>query len=717
MRAPSETTGEWGEFYDTTVKPGDKTFANSEDVKKGKIFYANGGSYKTGSLEWTNYSDDPQDYQIEVSGIPPIRTTLYTKNKFLTDDLTISTYDASSDYYCVQFLNDSNIYAWQCVLPNGYASEPQAPTKANKIFIGWVDGDDDLVQFPLRVTSNIELHASWMKTPDAQNSDYYIGFSGLADTNANNPTSIERTGAARYIKPFTTTTSGRLVTMHNDMDSLFPFNEMSKVEDGQGSFISIPKMYIKWETVSRNGQEVIDGIKIFKQSDNSGTSPTFETPFLPDCFLKASGIGENTRVLIGVYGASYDNEGTTAELMSSRTGRERKVSTTRGSFRDICRRTNPHTASGSYTYQNWDLSIRTLFNFLCILYTGMPNYRAVIFPGRTGGGAEGVTAPATTGTCDGLENPNNGNLPASGWNLYTNSVKILGVEDPYGNCWEWIDGVNFNISPDIKYGGVQTTPNEFSDVSNSLFSNENGITRPGDNNFVRYLRTEGVIALTDNDSVYYVDSNGDPTVQRAEWYNPEDGRAVKLGDYNGDGKVTSNDAVYLLRHVLFPEQYPIIDYDRFSESYGLSVSGTRCLQLADFNHDGAVTTDDAVYLLRYTLFPERFPLQAYTSDSCPGHSPYQPYIYGYCTSASVSMDYRSYVFPCDTTENNKKPSVGSYNETSDQTGAGSTLAMGGAWTNFTNAAQIDAGLWTSMTSKIPSFAANYIGARLCARPK
>ena len=61
------------------------------------------------------------------------------------------------------------------------------------------------------------------------------------------------------------------------------------------------------------------------------------------------------------------------------------------------------------------------------------------------------------------------------------------------------------------------------------------------------------------------------------------------GDYDGNGKVDSDDAVYLLRHTLFPEMYPV-DGD------------------ADVDRSGQVNSDDAVYLLRHTLFPELYPL-------------------------------------------------------------------------------------------------------------
>ena len=60
-------------------------------------------------------------------------------------------------------------------------------------------------------------------------------------------------------------------------------------------------------------------------------------------------------------------------------------------------------------------------------------------------------------------------------------------------------------------------------------------------------------------------------------------------DYTADGQITDADAIYLLRYTLFPEDYPI--------------AGN-----GDVNNDGSVTDADAVYLLRYTLFPEDYPL-------------------------------------------------------------------------------------------------------------
>lgn len=62
------------------------------------------------------------------------------------------------------------------------------------------------------------------------------------------------------------------------------------------------------------------------------------------------------------------------------------------------------------------------------------------------------------------------------------------------------------------------------------------------------------------------------------------------GDHNGDGKVTFNDAAYLLYHTLFGE-----------DNYPISLE-------ADYDGDGVVTDADAVYLMYHTLAPDDYPL-------------------------------------------------------------------------------------------------------------
>ena len=66
--------------------------------------------------------------------------------------------------------------------------------------------------------------------------------------------------------------------------------------------------------------------------------------------------------------------------------------------------------------------------------------------------------------------------------------------------------------------------------------------------------------------------------------------SVLRGDCNGDGSLTSADAVQLLRSTLLPEQYASADPD------------------TDYNGDGEFNSGDAVYLLRHVMMPELYPL-------------------------------------------------------------------------------------------------------------
>ena len=61
------------------------------------------------------------------------------------------------------------------------------------------------------------------------------------------------------------------------------------------------------------------------------------------------------------------------------------------------------------------------------------------------------------------------------------------------------------------------------------------------------------------------------------------------GDMDDNFVLNEDDAIYLLRHVIFPDKYPV--------------------EKADVNGDKKINEDDAIYLLRHVIFPDKYPLK------------------------------------------------------------------------------------------------------------
>ena len=65
------------------------------------------------------------------------------------------------------------------------------------------------------------------------------------------------------------------------------------------------------------------------------------------------------------------------------------------------------------------------------------------------------------------------------------------------------------------------------------------------------------------------------------------------GEIDGNGIIDSDDAIYILRNTLFASLYPVVVED-------------------DVDGNGKYDSDDAIHLLRYTLFPSMYPLISHT---------------------------------------------------------------------------------------------------------
>ena len=120
-------------------------------------------------------------------------------------------------------------------------------------------------------------------------------------------------------------------------------------------------------------------------------------------------------------------------------------------------------------YQQLDFAQYTLYNLMCMMFYGTPNIQKV-YGGRTG--QVGFWSDASvTGTCDGVTGMN-------GWHASTNCVKMLGIENPYGNIMKWCDGANF--SNDTIY--AQRYPQNYGSNGNAM-----GFNRPS-RGYIKFLK-------------------------------------------------------------------------------------------------------------------------------------------------------------------------------------------------------------------------------------
>lgn len=195
--------------------------------------------------------------------------------------------------------------------------------------------------------------------------------------------------------------------VRNDFDNLPIFKEMKRVTDDYGNvFVRIPKFYIrKTSTAGKLSVQV--------------SKAEIQGSYLPQCFWDFDKNKELPYVDVGAYIASMDGN-----RLASKSGKQPMVSNTISTFRQYAR----NNGAG---YQQLD--IHTVDMLQALFYVEFATLDSQsIHPGYTG-----ASAAATTGGTDGVV-ASSGAMGTSSINQF----KYRGIEDLWGNVWQWVDGVN-----------------------------------------------------------------------------------------------------------------------------------------------------------------------------------------------------------------------------------------------------------------------------------
>lgn len=355
--------------------------------------------------------------------------------------------------YTVQFMVEGSLYSSVSITAGSVVSRPTSPTVASKYFIGWYNAETDgtEITFPYTPTSNVTLYAHF--TPSI-----VVGVTGLTKSNGD----LTLTDSISNIETYTTVRNGDFTSVVNPLSGYFPFNQIEEFTDNEGNvFVKFPKIYMKWEKDS-NGN--LSGYKF----SNSKVDDDY---FISDAYLNPSDTTGNTYCDYFALG-KYEMSGSSSKGFS-KSGASCLVNITRADAREASSAYG--RASNLYNgYQQLDLAQFVMYNLLCMMFYRTANIQTV-YGGRTSTVTSWSNA-SVTGTCDGITGMN-------GWNTSTDCVKMLGIENPYGNVNKWVDGVWFGGATIY----VHRFPQQYTDGESNAETLQ--FSRPKSNGYVKYLKS------------------------------------------------------------------------------------------------------------------------------------------------------------------------------------------------------------------------------------
>ena len=424
--------------------------------------------------------------------------------------------------YTVTFVANGSNFEVCSVVAGKSVARPNTPTSDGQFFNGWYTDatGGTQVTFPYTPTQDTTLYARF--------SDLIIvGVTGLT----NEAGILTFTDSIAGVGTYTTSKEGNYVSVTNPLSDYFPFNQISEFTDEEGNvFVKYPQLWMKWE-LDTNGN--INGYKF--SNGNAG-----EGYFIPDAFLDPSNISVDEYLPYFALG-KYEMSGSSTKGFS-KSGQTCLANVPIGSTRGAARAYG--NAANLYKgYQQLDFAQLTLYNLMCMMFYGTSNIQKV-YGGRTGKGTvTSWSGASVTGTCDGVTGMN-------GWNVSTDCVKMLGIENPYGNIHKWCDGVNF--SSETIY--AQRYPQNYGSNGNAM-----GFNRPSTDGYIKFFKN----GKSDKTRSYmYISETGGSASRYCgdwSWYNSS-GTMLRTGGIWNSG---SSAGLWFL------------DGAPNNETYGSSIVGAR----------------------------------------------------------------------------------------------------------------------------------------------
>ena len=357
--------------------------------------------------------------------------------------------------YTVTFVANGSNFEVCSVVAGKSVARPNTPTSEGQFFNGWytdVTGGTE-VTFPYTPTQDTTLYARF--------SDLIIvGVTGLTNERG----ILTFTDGIAGVGTYTISQEGDYVSVTNPLSDYFPFNQISEFTDEEGNvFVKYPQLWMKWE-LDANGN--INGYKF--SNGNAG-----EGYFIPDAFLDPKDTVNDTYLPYFALG-KYEMSGSSAKGFS-KSGQTCLVGVTIDDARGAARAYG-NAASLYKGYQQLDLAQLTLYNLMCMMFYGTSNIQKVC-GGRTGNGTgTSWSGASVTGTCDSV-------LGMNGWNVSNDCVKMLGIENPYGNITKWCDGVVCSGGFTNSTTYVQRYPQNYGSNGNDM-----GFNRPSAEGFIKFFK-------------------------------------------------------------------------------------------------------------------------------------------------------------------------------------------------------------------------------------